>query len=125
MSIWLAKLLGPVVVALSIPMMFRPKRLLQITEEFLEQPALILISGILAMIAGVAIINTHNLWMFRWPVIITLFGWALALGGAVRIIAPDLIKRMGEPMIHTFNLTRAAGALWGAIGLALIFNGYR
>jgi hypothetical protein len=46
---------------------------------------LILITGVLAMTAGLAIVNTHNVWMLGWPVIVTLFGWALVIGGAVRI----------------------------------------
>jgi hypothetical protein len=124
MAIWIAKFLGPIILALSVPMMVTPRVLKAITDQFLENSALILISGVLAMTAGLAIINSHNVWVWRWPVIITLFGWALLLGGAFRVMAPQVAQQIGSQMMKLDHITRVAGVLWGLLGLYLCYQGY-
>ncbi len=124
MSIWIAKLLGPVILVLSLHMMISPKQLQNTAAKFLEDGPLIFISGVLAMIGGLSIINTHNIWLWDWRLIITLFGWAFFVSGAVRIVAPNLTIQIGEGMMNQTILTRIAGVFWGAFGLFLAVKGY-
>jgi len=123
-AIWIAKLLGPVFVTLSLAMIINPKRLQETTRQFLADSPLILISGVLAMTAGLSIVNSHNVWVMAWPVIITLFGWALVLGGAVRIVLPSIIEDVGGRMMDRPGVTRIAGLFWGALGVFLTLKGY-
>ena len=60
---------------------------------------LVLISGVLAIVAGLSIVNTHNVWIVDWTLIVTVFGWALVLGGASRIIAPQVVSDVGSSMM--------------------------
>jgi hypothetical protein len=76
------------------------------------------------MTAGLSIVNTHNVWLLGWPVIVTLFGWALVLGGAVRIVAPGAVDRVGGAMMERPWMTRVAGAVWALLGAFLTFQGY-
>ncbi len=124
MSIWIAKLLGPVILVLSIPMLLQPKRLLQTTQDFLSMPPLVLISGVLAMVAGLAIVNLHNLWVWDWRVVVTLFGWALVLGGVFRVLAPRYVVQVGHALLQQSWLTRIAGGLWGLLGIFLCYQAY-
>lgn len=124
MSIWIAKLLGPVVIVLGIHMLTAPKQLQKTTEQFLKDGPLIFVSGVLAMIAGLSIVNSHNIWTWDWRVIITLFGWAFFLSGASRIIAPQTIKEVGDTMMNRPTMTRIAGVFWGAFGLFIAYKGY-
>lgn len=124
MTIWISKFLGPIIVVLSIPMVFTPAGLQETTKRFLSDSPLVLISGILAMTAGLSIVNTHNIWVFGWPVIISLFGWALLVGGATRMMAPRLVVRVGNAVMDRPMMTRIAGVLWGALGAFLTIKGY-
>jgi hypothetical protein len=124
MSIWIAKLLGPVVLAAAVPMVASPRHLHEIARSFLQDPALIYITGVLAMLGGLAIVNTHNVWVTAWPVIITLFGWALIIGGAVRIVLPSVVTAIGGAMMDKPALTRFFGAVWALLGAYLTYQGY-
>ena len=124
MTIWICKLIGPVILALSIPMIAAPAQLQETSRRFLADSPLVLISGILAMTAGLSIVNTHNVWVFDWPLIVTLFGWALVLSGASRIVAPRVVDRVGGAMMDRPTMTRIAGAVWGVLGIFLTFKGY-
>jgi hypothetical protein len=123
-AVWIAKFLGPIFVVLSTPMIVMPARLQETTRRYLADRPLILVSGVLAMTAGLSIVNTHNVWVLGWPLIVTLFGWALLLGGASRIIAPGAVDAVGGAMMNRPSLTRVVGALWLSLGIFLAFKGY-
>ena len=76
------------------------------------------------MTAGLSIVNTHNVWVLDWTLIVTLFGWALVLGGAVRIVAPRVVDKVGSEMMARPTMTRIAGAFWAIPGAFLTFKGY-
>ena len=124
MEIWISKILGPVILVLAIPMIFAPKSLNEITKGLLEDKPLILISGVLAMTAGLSIVNSHNVWRLDWTLIITLFGWALTIGGASRIVMPHFVTKVGDSMIDRPRVTMIIGVFWLVLGSFLIFKGY-
>lgn len=124
MTIWISKFLGPIIIALGIPMMITPAAVQETTRRFLDDSPLVLISGILAMTAGLAIVNTHNVWALDWTLIVTLFGWALMLSGASRLVAPALVDRVGGRMMDRPLATRIAGLVWVLLGVFLTYQGY-
>jgi hypothetical protein len=124
MSVWIAKLVGPVLLVAAIPMVASTKDLQEIAREFLKDRALIYVTGVLVMVGGLAIVNTHNVWIADWPVIITLFGWAMIIGGAVRVALPAVVRNIGAAMIDLPSVTRVSGAFWALIGAYLIYKGY-
>ena len=124
MEIWISKFLGPVIFALAIPMILAPKSLNEVTKGFLEDKPLILITGVLVMTAGLSIVNSHNVWSLDWTLIITLFGWALVIGGASRIVAPHFIIKVGGAMIDSPKTTMVIGMFWAVLGGFLMFKGY-
>ena len=124
MTIWISKLLGPVILVLSMPMIFSPNSLQETTKRFLADSPLVLVSGVLAMTAGLSIVNTHNVWVLDWPLIVTLFGWALVLGGATRIVAPRVVEHVGGGMMDRPTMTRLVGAFWALLGAFLTVKAY-
>ena len=124
MAIWISKFLGPVILTLSITMIVTPTSLQETSRRFLADSPLVLISGVLAMTAGLSIVNTHNVWVLDWALIVTLFGWAFLLGGALRIIAPRIVQRAGGAMMDRPTLTRILGVFWALLGAVLTLKAY-
>ncbi len=124
LTIWIAKFLGPVILVLGMPMIFSPERFQETTKRFLADSPLVLVSGVLAMTAGLSIVNTHNVWVLDWPLIVTLFGWALVLGGASRIVAPRVVEHVGGAMMDRPTMTRIVGAFWALLGAFLTVKAY-
>ena len=90
----------------------------------MRSPALLYLSGVLTMIAGVAILLAHNVWVADWRVLITVFGWLAAVGGAARIALPGASKAVGERMLDKPAWMTVGGAVWLAVGALLTFFGY-
>lgn len=123
-SIFLAKLIGPVMLAAAVGLLLNQSGQRAMAREFLASTPLIYLSGALAMLAGVAILLAHNVWVAGWPVIITLFGWAAVIGGAVRMIAPGVTRAVGENIMDKPWATPLGGIVWLAIAAVLCFFGY-
>ncbi len=47
------------------------------------------LNGTLLLIAGAAIVRVHNRWTASWPVLVTVSGWGLVLGGLWRMFDPQ------------------------------------
>jgi len=124
MAIWISKFLGPLILVLGIRMIVMPTSLQETTRRFLADSPLVLISGVLAMTAGLSIVNTHNVWAMDWTLIVTLFGWALVLGGVSRILAPRIVDKVGGAMMDRPTMTRILGAFWALLGAFLTVKGY-
>ena len=123
-SVFLARLIGPLMLTVGIGIFVNGATYRVLADEFLRSRALIYLSGLLTMTAGLALILTHNVWRADWPVIITILGWLAAIGGAVRIIAPQGTERVGRQVLkHKHGLT-IAGAVWLAVGAVLCLFGY-
>ena len=59
-SILIAKLIGPVLLVAAIAMLADANDMQEMAREFLKERALIYVTGVLAMLGGLAIVNNHN-----------------------------------------------------------------
>lgn len=123
-STLIAGLIGPVLLVAAITMLADARDMQEMAREFLKDRALIYVTGVLAMLGGLAIVKSHNIWIADWPVIITLFGWAMILGGAVRMALPSAVRSIGGAMMEYPAMIRVSGALWALIGAFLTYKGY-
>ena len=123
-SLFLAKLLGPLLLSLSAAMLINQVNMREMATDFLEHRGLIFLTGILTLLAGLAIVLTHNVWEWRWPVIITIFGWLSVIGGIFRIVFPDSVKSIGQSMLAKPAVMTAGGVAQGLIGAWLCYVGY-
>ena len=53
--------------------------------EALHTGIVLYLSGLLSLLAGIAIVNLHNMWRADWRVIITVMGWLMTIGGIIRL----------------------------------------
>ena len=123
-SIFLARLIGPVMALVGVSVLANEAAFRKLAQEFLRSPALIFLSGMILMPAGLAVVLNHNVWVANWPVIITLLGWIAVISGAVRVFAPDRATKLGKNFL-TYNFTMAAAAFWLIVGAALCYFGFR
>ena len=73
-SIFLARLIGPFALALGLALLVHGAGFRVLANEFLASPALVFLSGIVTLPAGLAIVLTHNVWTADWRVVITIVG---------------------------------------------------
>ncbi len=123
-SIFLARLIGPVMLVIGLTVFANQRGFRDIAEEFTKSPALMFLSGLIIMPVGLAIVLTHNIWAADWRVLVTLFGWLNLIGGAVRLAAPAYVTQTGRAMLKRPQFIPLAAAIWVVLGLLFCFFGY-
>jgi hypothetical protein len=120
----IAGLIGPTLVAIAAGMLLNLGSFPAIAEQVSRDPALILVSGILLFVAGLAIVRAHNLWTGGWPVLVTIFAWLGVLGGLVRILFPTRLAALAAGLGQNTGLIATAAVVLLALGAFLSFKGY-
>lgn len=123
-SLFLARLIGPVMLVVGLALFSYPDRFREAARHFLDDAALLFMTGLLTITAGLAIVLAHNVWTADWRVLLTSFGWLAAITGTLRIIAPQLVVQAGHRMLAQPRALPIAGAVWVVIGLLFCFVGY-
>lgn len=123
-SLFLAQLIGPVAVVAAVGLLVDREGYRAMAALFLASPALIFLSGLLTMTAGLAIVLSHNIWTGDWRLLVTVLGWVATLGGAARILMPGKVASLGASMMAQPIVATAGGLIWLATGLLLCFFGY-
>ena len=126
-SIFLAKLIGPLLAVIGVTLVFDADVVRTIAGEFLKNYALIYLAGVITLTAGLAIVITHNEWTADWRVVITLLGWLCTIGGAFRVLFPRSVEALGGSMMAGASNAWiiGEGVVFIALGAWLCFMGYR
>jgi len=123
-SIYLAKLIGPILVLVAAALFVNRKAMDTIFREVLGSTFLLFLLGLLDFVAGLAIVLAHNVWVADWRVLITIFGWLLMVRGVVRVLIPDHTKDVGSKLLKNQNAMTAVLAGTLVLGLVLSYFGY-
>src|SRR5216683_507222 len=115
-SVFIARLIGPVMLVIGLAVFTNQRAFREMAEEFMASRALMFLSGLLLMPAGLAIALTHNVWTADWRVLITLLGWLIAIGGALRLFAPVYVMQTGRAMLKRPHFIPVAAAIWVVAG---------
>ena len=124
-SRYLAKLIGPVSLAMGAYVLLNGAIFRVMVAQFLASYALIFLAGLLTLTAGVALVLAHNIWTRDWRLIITVLGWLGVIGGIVRIVFPQAVVTVGTAMFSHTAALAAAGVAIVALGAVLSYFGYR
>ena len=123
-SIFLAKLIGPLLFCIGVSLLVNHEGFRLMADQLLRNFALIYISGTITLVAGLAIVNLHNLWVRDWRVAITILGWLTVIGGIVRIVVPQHAATLGAAELTQPALLITVGIVAGLVGAWLSYIGY-
>jgi len=94
-TIFLGRLLGLYLVAISVGMLVNRRRTLATLDEMARSGPWMLFSGMVATAAGLAVVLGHNVWSGgALPIAVTLTGWAALLKGVALLLVPA--ERMAD-----------------------------
>jgi hypothetical protein len=123
-SVFLARLLGPLLLAVGAGLLINPKPFHTMANEVVGSVTLVYLFGLIDFAAGLAIVLVHNVWMPTWRVLITLIGWLMLIRGTVRILIPERIMEYAKKLIGKPQLYPTSGIALTILGLVLCYFGY-
>lgn len=124
LTMYLATVIGWYFVITSLLLFFRYDHLKSMMKELIENPGEFYIIAILTLIIGLLLVASHNVWMLRWPVAITIISWWILVAGLMRLFMPDQVTKMWHSIMGDANKARFIGILTLLIGLFLLYHVY-
>ena len=95
-----------------------------LVSSFFENAALAWIAGGLLLFGGLLIIAHHQYWSSASAILISLFGWFLALRGLVLLAALQLMARAAAGAVGAILAVRIGAGVLLLVGLWLTFVGW-
>jgi uncharacterized protein YjeT (DUF2065 family) len=123
-SILLARLIGPLFLIVGVGIFVNPEHYRRLVAEFGASPLAIYMAGTTALLLGLLIVVFHNVWEWRWPVIITILGWLTLVKGAVRVVLPKLVAERAERYGRNTNIIMTTAIVVLVLGGVLSYFGY-
>ena len=124
-SVFIARLIGPIMLVIGLAVLANQSAFRAMAEEFLASRALTFLSGLIIMPIGLAVVLTHNIWAVDGRVMITLFGWANTIGGALRLAAPAYVMQTGRAMLKRRYAIPVFATIWVVAGALFCLFGFR
>jgi hypothetical protein len=124
-AVFIARLVGPVFVAVGLGILLNGTFYTALIVEAVHSPTLIYFSGLMAFIPGLAILNVHWRWSGGWPVIVTIIGWLMVIGGAFRLMLPATTATLAGDIYTRPAVLLVIAIIMLVVGAYLCFEGYR
>jgi uncharacterized membrane protein len=119
-----ARVVGPWLAVVPAIIVTRADEMESLLADFFVNGAIVWFAGGLLLFAGLLIIAFHQEWSSPAAVVISLFGWFLALRGVVLMAAPQLIERGAFASTGALPLVRIGFGGLVIVGLWLTAVGW-
>ena len=119
-----ARVIGPFLVIVPTIVAARAPDMGVELSAFFQNAALVWITGGFLLFAGLLIIAHHQYWWSAAAILISLFGWFLALRGIALLAAPHLYESAGIAAMGAIPFVRLGFGLLVLAGLWLTYAGW-
>ncbi len=123
-AVILAKILGPMLLIIGVGLLANRRAYQELAAEFAASPSFLYLGGFLALAGGLIILQFYSAWSAGWPVVITILAWLMLIKGAVLLIAPAAMVRLGQAWTNSAAVITVQGVVVILVGLWLSWRGY-
>ena len=74
--------------------------------EYTEDKTITVSTGYITMLLGLVTVVAHNVWVWDWPVVITVLGWSTLIKGVMKVGFPSQINKQAQ-------MFKGQSTLWG------------
>jgi hypothetical protein len=117
---FLANVIGWFLVIISLLLILRYELFKSVASDVMAHRGLFFIWAVIAVIFGLIMVSSHNIWIMGWPVVVTIFSWIVLVGGLMRLFFPDEVIKMGHNMLRGQAKVVTMAVLWLLIGIFLL-----
>ena len=116
LSIFFAKFLGIYLLIATLELLVRRHELEGAVKDFASSKGLLMLSGSMSLLLGLAIAISHPVFEWNWQGLITLLGYLLIVRGVMRMSFPS---RFQKRMVACFHR-----GYWVIILILLVLGGF-
>ncbi|MCX5770688.1 MAG: hypothetical protein NTZ09_10510 [Candidatus Hydrogenedentes bacterium] len=118
------QLLGLAYLAVGLGILINPKFYKRMIDQMLDSPALIYLSGFMALAVGYLLIVFYSTWGVNLRLILTVIGWIALFKGLSAIVLPQLLIKISRIFIRSGKTVIGAGLIMTALGVVMLYIGF-
>lgn len=125
-TIFLGRLIGLFFILVALSMFVHKQSFIATLPRLISDRPLVLIIGMIASVAGLAMVLAHNVWSGGvLPIVVTIVGWIILIRGLLLLfLSPEALATIFEA-IHFEDLFYIYAAISLALGLYLTYAGFK
>jgi len=123
LSVFFAQIIGLYLLSVSLASLIHQNRFKKVAQEVMASPVLLATIGRKSLLIGLIILIPHDLWVCKWPVLITLIGWIMVLRGLMLLFFPKAVVRFFKSLMEK-NGFLFCSWIWFLIAIYLIWVGF-
>ena len=100
LSIFLSQVIGVYLVLIGLICVIRRKMMMAAIADVINTRGLIYLIAILELLAGIALVVSHNVWVWDTAVIVTIVGWLMLIESLAYLVLP---YRLVAKIFRAFN----------------------
>ncbi len=124
LSLFLAELMGLYLVIMAVAFLVNQKMLQKVIDDYEKIPGFTLVfGGAVALIMGLLVVLTHNVWVSGWPVLVTILGWVTLIKGVSVLMFPSAMMGIAKKF-HSAASRNGSLVIMLVVGLYLLAQVY-
>jgi hypothetical protein len=125
-TIFLSKLIGLYCILLALSMIIYRQATVDSVTALLHNPSMMLVLGVIALVAGLAMVLTHNIWSGgALVVIVTLVGWVILIKGLLLLfLPPEMEAEFFLRGLHYQQLFYVYMGIFLVLGIYMTYGGF-
>ena len=97
-------------------------RWIRLSRNAMQEPERFFPLFMSLLVAGLLIIQVHNIWVRDWPVVITILGWSMTLKASWFLVFPQTMQKFSDWSDATMiSMTRISGVIMVVLATLLIY----
>src|ERR1043166_3433693 len=117
----LARIVGPYFIIMGAVLLARADTMALMFPAFMENGALVLVTGAFTVMVGLVMIAAHHHWTSPAAIVLSIAGVAASVKGALLMLAPDIGGALSAMIARTPPVLTIAAAIMVLIGLWLSY----
>ena len=122
---FLSKLVGLYVVVIAIAVLVNKPMMVATVTGLFKDPAVVVLSGVIALGIGLAIVLGHNVWSSAPAIIVTIIGWLSLLKGLALLLVPANVQAAYALGVNYNQYFSVYAVVTLVVGLYLTYAGFR
>ncbi len=123
-TVLMAQIIGPILAISAIGVLLNLKKLPKMIDDMGKNIAFLYVTGMFTLILGVIAVTVHSQWDNLVAIIVSVLCWMALIKGAVFMVAPDHLMKLGKKMVKNQMLYLISAVVMAILGLYLVCQGY-
>lgn len=125
-TIFLSKVIGLYELLVAVAMLINKATFLDGMNAMVQNPPVLMLAAIVAVILGLLVILSHNVWSGgAVPVLVTIVGWISLLKGVIFLVLPHSTAEAYLQALHVEQLYYFYAFLCLALGAFFTYGGFK